>query len=278
MKTVHLLRNGSKISSMPVLSLRGMWMTEVFAMSVLPTFPASSNATFSQVSGFGVTPYASPIGQTTAKYGRAHVHASRFRDPASGEASATSGTYGQNGFGLSAHAVLALLLASKLQAVTDSHGSTLYKLKWKQSVTPRGQLLFRLAASGRRISESVFIGYPTPRAHDWKSESGADRYRMARKQGKPLAFVVRAAGWVSPTATDGNRGNRPPRLHDTGIPLSQQVALGMTSNGCSSGMERGDRLNPDFSRWLMGIPDAWEDCAPTETQLLRRKRRRSSAR
>ena len=32
-------------------------------------------------------------------------------------------------------------------------------------------------------------------------------------------------GWVSPTAQDGARGALPPRPHDTGIPLSQQVAL-----------------------------------------------------
>ena len=33
------------------------------------------------------------------------------------------------------------------------------------------------------------------------------------------------SGWVSPTAQDGARGSLPPRPHDTGIPLSQQVAL-----------------------------------------------------
>lgn len=32
------------------------------------------------------------------------------------------------------------------------------------------------------------------------------------------------AGWASPTAMDGSRGVNPPRPHDTGIPLSQQVA------------------------------------------------------
>ena len=58
---------------------------------------------------------------------------------------------------------------------------------------PSGEPICRLRASARRTSGNDSGGSPS--------------------------------GWVSPTAQDGARGSLPPRPHDTGIPLSQQVAL-----------------------------------------------------
>ncbi len=53
------------------------------------------------------------------------------------------------------------------------------------------------------------------------------------------------------------------------------TASGEMLTGCSAGMESGGQLNPELSRWLMGLPDAWASCAPTETPSLRRSRKRS---
>jgi hypothetical protein len=49
--------------------------------------------------------------------------------------------------------------------------------------------------------------------------------RPIRRSAQRLRNFVSLSGWVSPTATDGTRGNLPPRPHDTGVPLDQMAAL-----------------------------------------------------
>lgn len=44
--------------------------------------------------------------------------------------------------------------------------------------------------------------------------------------------------------------------------------------GCFVETKSGARLNPEFSRWLMGLPPVWGSCGDTVTQLLLRKRKR----
>jgi hypothetical protein len=39
------------------------------------------------------------------------------------------------------------------------------------------------------------------------------------------------------------------------------------------GYEAGKQLNPALARWLMGLPPAWDDCAPTATPSSRKPRK-----
>lgn len=72
-------------------------------------------------------------------------------------------------------------------------GSIEYSQTWKEFITPAGRRFWGHTASARRTSGRDCSGALT--------------------------------GWTSPTAVDGRRGNLPPRPHDTGVPLSQMVAL-----------------------------------------------------
>jgi len=55
-------------------------------------------------------------------------------------------------------------LQEKLKQTTDRLGSTLFRLTWKEQVTPSGRVLPLLRASALPISDTVFSSWPTPRA------------------------------------------------------------------------------------------------------------------
>lgn len=122
---------------------------------------------------------------------------------------------------------------------------------------------------------SNLVNWATPSARDWRD--GRASQSTMNKNSRPLnEQTVMLTPWVSPTAQDCSRGVLPPRPQDTGIPLTQQVAglrIGGTqsSSNAETGSKGGFRLNPHFSRWLMGFPPEWQQAAP-----WRRNRSRKS--
>jgi hypothetical protein len=113
---------------------------------------------------------------------------------------------------------------------------------------------------------AMAAGWPTPRAGDGEKNvrtlEGSIK-EIARKNGpQDTVQAAQMAGWPTPTSQDEVRGVRPPRPHDTGVPLGQRVGQALAGISASTESTAGYRLNPEFSRWLMGYPANWSLHAP----------------
>ena len=97
---------------------------------------------------------------TTDPSGAALVRANLSARQARALGLLTSGTSGPPSSTSSASADLSALLASRLRQTLP--GSTLYKLTWKQRVTPSQQSIYALRASAPRTSDNDSTGLPTP--------------------------------------------------------------------------------------------------------------------
>ena len=337
-------------------------------MSKQMILPGLPSAIFSRELGHGHTPCAAQGGRMTAPSGQAPVPASLSAREAKEKELLTNVTCGPHYSASSASADLTQFLASRLQALTALHGSTLYRLTWKQRTTPAGRSIPALRASAPRTSGSGCTGWPTPCSQDgphggpsqgmdrlpgaaqmsgWptprsatagpdfaisnrENSGGVSLQTAAQFAGWPTprsvesghgtgnparafngksriedtVFLARwttpaaLAGWNSPAASDGNGGKRPHRettmsgRHPSGrkvnMGLASQAHIGFLETaparltasgelltGSSAKMESGGQLNPELSRWLMGLPKEWDDCAAMVTPSSRRRQPRS---
>ena len=263
----------------------------------------------------GPSPCEWLAGRTTALSGPGAALVNLSARQAKEKGLMTSGTFGPHGSGSSTSVDLTRYLASRLRVRLEGLGSTLFSLTWKQSATPAGRSFSLLRASAPRNKGTELTGWPAAAAADWK---GPNRSDSGTTSTHSLPTKADLAGYPGPTAEEGRRGGLPARPWDKGVPLSQVVALapwaaaaardwrsdrsqlssedlygskgqplarqalyadsGNDAIGSGTATASTGQLNPNLSRWIMGIPAEWASCAPTATRSSRRPPPSSSAR
>ena len=262
-------------------------MKGVLKMSTLETSKDSPNVISLQALESGLSRFGVQDGQMIDLFGLVPVPANLSARQALDLGLRTQDTYGHHSPGSSSSSSLQSSLESKLRARLSSLGSTLYTLTWKPWVTPSGLSRFRLRASVLRISETDCSGWPTPKVTDTNGPGNSTN----RQGGMALHTCAQLAGWTTPQAHDvSGRSKTQKEIHGTKhgcaclvretdkINLDHPVRLtasGDLLTGSDAGMTSGGQLSPAHSRWLMGLPPEWDDCAPTETLSMLKRRRNS---
>jgi len=232
--------------------------------------PDTCSAISSPVLVAGATPCALPDGPTTDLFGRAVAHASPSAPQAPKKAPLMIDTSGLSGSISSASAALESSLVSRLKQRLTTDGSILFNLIWKVKATPAGRQVYRLRASARRTSDNDCGSWPTTLTADGRGSAGVGK--------RELPNVAKWVGWPTTSTRDYKGGYRGGRMRNNKIStdtldVAAQLTSGQTAIGSPAATENHGQLNPAHSRWLMGLPPAWDACAPTATPSSRKSRK-----
>ncbi len=225
----------------------------------------SSKSISSQELEGGVLPLEWPTGQTNDNSGQDHVHVNHSHMPAKNKPQMINGICGHICFDSSQDVDLISLLESRLQVAMHSLGSMEYSLTWKARTTPAGRQISVLQALVPRILDSVsggsqcrLSGWPTPISSDAKGKMRHGYMNDGRPRAAKNPKTSNLKGHSGTTMTDAVR-----------------MIIGRDTMLQNSPTGKKEKLNPEHSRWLMGYPEEWGNCAPTVMQLSHKSQRKS---
>jgi hypothetical protein len=147
---------------------------------------------------------------------------------------------------------------------------------------------------GRTVSGNLrevvtLTSWPTPKTRDNKGGYPGGRMRNGKISTDTLDVAAQLASWPTPmehearlgfqnrmTGAKGSQKSLTTVVVESLAPDNDPRLSGQTQTGSPAATEKPGQLNPAHSRWLMGLPNVWDDCGVTAMQSLRRSPRSSS--